>query len=76
MNLRNEFYDERIAMLARAATDDMADGWRARDLVMAVMVAYTPLACAQFTPDESDEPKRHAVFDAIDALEAGSAPLN
>lgn len=71
---KNEFYDERIAMLARAATDDLADGSRARDLVTAVPVAYTPLACAQFTPDEPIEPKRRAVFDAIDALEAGSAP--
>jgi hypothetical protein len=43
---------------------------------MAVTVAYSPLAGAQFTPDEPIEPKRQAVLDAIDALEAGSAPLN
>lgn len=71
---KNEFYDERIAMLARAATDDMVDGSLARELVTAVTVAYTPLACAQFTPDEPIEPKRQAVLEAIDALEAGSAP--
>lgn len=73
---KNEFRDERIGLLAYAATDDMADGSLARDLVMAVTVAYTPLSCAQFTPDEPIEPKRQAVLDAIDALEAGSAPLN
>lgn len=71
---KNEFYDERIAMLAHAATDDMTDGSLAGDLVTAVTVAYTPLACAQFTPDEPIEPKRQAVLDAVDALEAGSAP--
>ncbi|TIR15291.1 MAG: hypothetical protein E5X34_29805 [Mesorhizobium sp.] len=71
---KNEFHDERIGLLAYAATDDMADGSLARELVMAVTVAYTPLACSQFTPDEPIEPKRQAVLDAIDALEAGSAP--
>jgi hypothetical protein len=73
---KNEFHDERIGLLAYAATDDMADGSAARDFVTAVTVAYTQLACAQFTPDEPIEPKRQAVLDAIDALEAGSAPLN
>jgi hypothetical protein len=43
---------------------------------MAVTVAYSPLAGAQFTPDEPIEPKRQAVLDAIDALEVRSAPLN
>ncbi|TPO05156.1 hypothetical protein [Mesorhizobium sp. B1-1-5] len=73
---KNEFYDERVALLANVATDEMADGQLARELVTAVTVAYTPLACAQFTPNEPIEPKRQAVLDAIDALEAGSAPLN
>ncbi|MGX8010105.1 hypothetical protein ACVDG8_014630 [Mesorhizobium sp. ORM8.1] len=73
---KNEFHDMRIGELACTATDAMADGDLARNLVMAVTVAYTPLACAQFTPDEPIEPKRQAVLDAIDALEAGSAPLN
>ena len=73
---KNEFHDERIGLLAYAATDDIADGSAARDFVTAVTVAYTQLACAQFTPDEPIEPKRQAVLDAIDALEAGSAPLN
>jgi hypothetical protein len=73
---KNEFHDMRIGELACTATNDMADGSLARELVMAVTVAYTPLACAQFTPDEPVEPKRQAVLDAIDALEAGSAPLN
>lgn len=73
---KNEYHDSRIGELASAATADMPDWEKARNLVMAVTVAYTPLACAQFTPDEPIEPKRQAVLDAIDALEAGSAPLN
>ncbi|RWP51366.1 hypothetical protein [Mesorhizobium sp.] len=66
---RNEYHDERIFLLALAATAEMPNGTLARDLVSAVTVAYTPLAHAQFTPDEPIEPKRKAVLDAIDALE-------
>ncbi|UCI10755.1 hypothetical protein [Mesorhizobium sp. B1-1-8] len=73
---RNEYHEDRIFLLALAATAEMADSIKARELVSAVTCAYTPLAHAGFTPDEPIEPKRRAVFDAIDALERGSAPLN
>lgn len=66
---RSEYHDERVFLLALAATAKMPNGMLARDLVSAVTVAYTPLAHAQFTPDEPIEPKRKAVLDAIDALE-------
>ncbi|MBZ9735718.1 MULTISPECIES: hypothetical protein [unclassified Mesorhizobium] len=64
-NSNNEFHDMRIGELACTATDDMADSELARELVMAVTVAYTPLACAQFAPDEPILPKRQAVLAAI-----------
>lgn len=75
-NGQGEFSDNRIFFLALAATADVPDSSKAQQLVSAVTVAYTPLSLAQFHPDEPIEPKRQAVFDAIDALEAGSAPLN
>mgnify|MGYP001089111947 CR=1 FL=1 len=71
---KNEHLDDRVFLLALAATADMADGSLARDLVSAVTVAHTPLWLAGFTPDEPIEPKRKAVLDAIDALEKASAP--
>ncbi|CDX60005.1 hypothetical protein MPL1032_30007 [Mesorhizobium plurifarium] len=70
---KNEHLYDRV-FLAMAATADMADGSLARDLVIAVTVAHTPLWLAGFTPDEPIEPKRKAVLDAIDALEKASAP--
>ncbi|RAZ72442.1 hypothetical protein [Mesorhizobium atlanticum] len=63
-------------MLALAATAEIPDSSKAQQLVSAVTVAYTSLSLAGFHPDEAIEPKRQAVLDAIDALEAGSAPLN
>lgn len=57
---KNVFHDMSIGDLACTATDDMDDGESARKLVMAVTVAYT----------------RWHALDAIDALEAESAPLN
>ncbi|RWM29773.1 hypothetical protein [Mesorhizobium sp.] len=71
---QGEFTDDRVFLLALAATADMPDSTKARELVTAVTIAYTPLACAGFHPEEPIEPKRQAVLDAIDALEAGSAP--
>ncbi|MCV3210021.1 hypothetical protein OHD62_19455 [Mesorhizobium sp. YC-39] len=71
---RNEYSDDRVFLLALAVTADMANGTQARDLVSAVIVAYTSLAHAGFEPDEPIEPKRQAVFAAIDALEKASAP--
>lgn len=69
---RNEYHDDRIFLLALAATAEMADGNKARDLVNEVTVAYTPLALAGVTPDEPIEPKRQAVLDAINALESAT----
>ena len=71
---KGEFHDDRPFRLALAATAEMANGSEARKLINAVTIAHTSLALAGFTPDEPIEPKRQAVFDAIDALEAGSAP--
>ncbi|RUX96598.1 MULTISPECIES: hypothetical protein [unclassified Mesorhizobium] len=69
---RNEYNDERVFLLALAATAEMLNGTLAQDLVTAITVAYTPLSYAGFTPDEPIEPKRQAVFDAIDALGAAT----
>lgn len=69
-----EYCDDRVFLLALAATRDMADGALAQELVNAVSAAYTQLSLAGFTPNEPIEPKRNAALSAIDALEAGSAP--
>jgi len=73
---QQEFHDNRPFLLALAATAEMADGSKARELVDAVTIAYSSLALAGFEPNEPIEPKRLAVLDAVDALEVGSAPLN
>ncbi|MBZ9847985.1 hypothetical protein LB565_08305 [Mesorhizobium sp. CA14] len=73
---KHEYHDDRVFLLALAATADVPDSSKAQQLVSAVTVAYTSLSLAGFHPDEPIEPKRQAVLDAIDALEAGSAPLN
>ncbi|CDX39513.1 conserved hypothetical protein [Mesorhizobium plurifarium] len=73
---QGEFSDNRVFFLALAATAEVPDSSKAQELVSAVTVAHTSLSLARFHPDEPIEPKRQAVLDAIDALEAGSAPLN
>ncbi|MDG4875201.1 hypothetical protein P9273_08835 [Mesorhizobium sp. WSM4935] len=73
---RGEFTDNRVFFLAIAATAEVPDSSKAQQLVSAVTVAYSSLSLAGFHPDEPVEPKRQAVLDAIEALEAGSAPLN
>ncbi|TPI58651.1 hypothetical protein FJ417_18690 [Mesorhizobium sp. B3-1-7] len=73
---KGEFTDNRVFFLALAATAEMPNSSKAQQLVSAVTVAYSSLSLAGFTPDEPIEPKRQAVLDAVDALEAGSASLN
>ncbi|MBZ9769988.1 hypothetical protein LB526_24845 [Mesorhizobium sp. CA6] len=73
---KHEYHDDRVFLLALAATAEVPDSSEAQQLVSAVTVAYTSLSLAGFHPNEPIEPKRQAVLDAIDALEAGSAPLN
>ncbi|WP_217568793.1 hypothetical protein [Mesorhizobium sp. GbtcB19] len=73
---QGEFRDNRVFFLALAATAEVPDSSKAQELVSAVTVAYTSLSLAGFHPNDPIEPKRQAVLDAIDALEAGSAPLN
>jgi hypothetical protein len=73
---QGEFTDNRVFFLALAATAEVPDSSKAQQLVSAVTVAYSSLSLAGFHPDEPVEPKRQAVLDAIEALEAGSAPLN
>lgn len=73
---QGEHTDNRVFYLALAATAEVPDSSDAQQLVGAVTVAYSSLSLARFHPDEPIEPKRQAVLDAIDALEAGSAPLN
>ncbi|MBZ9884817.1 hypothetical protein LB535_20940 [Mesorhizobium sp. CA10] len=73
---QGETCDNRVFILALAATAEVPDSWKAQQLVSAVTVAYSSLSLARFHTEEPIEPKRQAVLDAIDALEAGSAPLN
>ncbi|TPI64268.1 hypothetical protein FJ420_17115 [Mesorhizobium sp. B3-1-3] len=73
---RHEYHDDRVFLLALAATAEVPDSSEAQQLVSAVTVAYTSLSLARFHPGEPIEPKRQAVLDAIDALDAGSAALN
>jgi hypothetical protein len=73
---KHDCHDDRVFLLALAAAAEVPDSSKAQQLVSAVTVAYTSLSLAGFHPDEPIEPKRQAVLDAIDALEAGSAALN
>ncbi|MBZ9763975.1 hypothetical protein LB553_24265 [Mesorhizobium sp. CA8] len=73
---KHEYHDHRVFLLALAATAEVPDSSEAQQLVSAVTVAYTSLSLAGFHPNEPIVSKRQAVLDAIDALEAGSAPLN
>ncbi|MBZ9740958.1 MULTISPECIES: hypothetical protein [unclassified Mesorhizobium] len=59
-----------IGTLAERLTLDVDDD--PRDLIAAVTIAYTTLELARFHPDEPIEPKRQAVYDAINALEAAT----
>jgi hypothetical protein len=64
-----EFMNSQIGILADRLAVDVDNP---RDLIAAVTVAFTRLELAGFHPDEPIEPKRQAVYDAIDALEAAT----
>jgi hypothetical protein len=60
----------REGILAGIVVEDLADQEKARRLVDAVTIAFSSLEMAGYYPEEPVEPKRQAVIDAIDALEA------
>lgn len=62
--------NDRDGTLAWIVVDHLADRWKARELVDNLTIAFCTLWLSSFHPDEPIEPKRHAVFAAIDALEA------
>ncbi|TJV21109.1 MAG: hypothetical protein E5Y04_28830 [Mesorhizobium sp.] len=67
---RGEFLNSEIGMLADALAVDLDNP---RDLIAALTIAFTTLELSGFHPDEPIEPKRQAVYEAIDALEAATA---
>ncbi|RUU58311.1 hypothetical protein EOC99_24210 [Mesorhizobium sp. M7A.T.Ca.TU.009.01.1.1] len=64
-----EFMNSQIGILADRLAVDLENP---RDLIAAVTVAFTRLELAGFHPAEPIEPKRQAVYDAINALEAAT----
>ncbi|RUT85523.1 MULTISPECIES: hypothetical protein [unclassified Mesorhizobium] len=64
-----EFMNSQIGILADRLAVDLDNP---RDLIAAVTVAFTRLELAGFHPAEPIEPKRQAVYDAINALEAAT----
>ncbi|RUW46734.1 hypothetical protein [Mesorhizobium sp. M8A.F.Ca.ET.021.01.1.1] len=62
----------RDAILAWRVAADVEDRFRMRDLIGVLTVAFTTLSLSHFRPDEPIEPKRQAVRNAIDALEAAT----
>jgi hypothetical protein len=64
-----EFMNSEIGMLADALAVDLDNP---RDLIAALTIAFTTLELSGFHPDEPIEPKRQAVYDAINALEAAT----
>ncbi|MEO5326204.1 hypothetical protein PV773_23085 [Mesorhizobium sp. CC13] len=66
---RSEYLDSAVGILSWIVAADLEDRWRARELVSAVTIAFTALELSGFRPGEPIEPKRQAVFHAINALE-------
>jgi hypothetical protein len=64
-----EFMNSEIGMLADALAVDLDNP---RDLIAALTIAFTTLELSGFHPAEPIEPKRQAVYDAINALEAAT----
>lgn len=62
----------RDAILAWRVAADVVDRLKVGDLINNLTVAFTTLALSHFHPDEPIEPKRQAVHDAINALEAAT----
>lgn len=65
-------FDGSDGILAWRVAADLENKPEMRDLVTGITVAFTALKLAHFYPDEPIEPKRHAVHDAINALEAAT----
>ncbi|TPM33749.1 hypothetical protein FJ955_03145 [Mesorhizobium sp. B2-2-2] len=62
----------RDAILAWRVAVDVEDKLKVRDIIGNVTVAFTRLALSHRHPEEPIEPKRQAVRDAINALEAAT----
>ncbi|AZO55691.1 MULTISPECIES: hypothetical protein [unclassified Mesorhizobium] len=62
----------RDPILAWRVAADVEDRFRMRDLIGVLTVAFITLSLSHFRPDEPIEPKRQAVRNAIDALEAAT----
>lgn len=69
---REGVFDGSDSTLAWRVAADFEDRIEMRDLVIGVRVAFTSLKLAHFHPEEPIEPKRRAVYDAINALEAAT----
>ena len=69
---KSEYMNDDDSILAWRVADELDDVVVARDLVAAVTTAFTTLQLIGFHPDEPVEPKRQAVYDAINALEAAT----
>ncbi|WP_156398554.1 hypothetical protein [Mesorhizobium sp. Root102] len=65
-------FDGSDGILAWRVAADLENKPEMRDLVTGITVAFTALKLAHFYPDEQIEPKRQAVHDAINALEAAT----
>ena len=66
---KREFLDTKVADLGWVIAEDLEDQFLARELLGRLTTSFWALAMAGFHPDQPIEPKRQAVFDAIDALE-------
>ncbi|TPL21008.1 hypothetical protein FJ945_19905 [Mesorhizobium sp. B2-4-9] len=62
----------RDSILAWRIAAEVKDRFKMRDLIGDLTVAFTTLSLSHFHPDEPVEPKRQAVCDAINALEAAT----
>ena len=61
--------DGKVASLGWIVAENLEDQFAARELVDGLTSAYSALALASYHPDQPIDPKRRAVFEAIDALE-------
>ena len=61
--------DGKVADLGWTVAENLEDQFAARELVDGLTRAYSALAVASYHPDQRIDPKRLAVFEAIDALE-------
>jgi hypothetical protein len=66
---KSDHMDRMAADLAWIVAGKIEDQFVARDLVSDVMVTFTDLRLAGFSPNEPIAPKRQAVLAAIDRLD-------